>query len=323
MTAEESRPIRIGISSCLLGQAVRFDGGHKRHEFLTDTLGSFVEWVPVCPEVECGLGTPRESMRLVRKDGGVRLLTVRSAVDLTDQMERYAQHRVSELRSEELCGYVLKKDSPSCGLLRVKLYPSADRDNAPDRVGQGLFAAALVRAFPHLPIEEEGRLNDAHLRENFIERVFAYHRLQRLWASRWTLRSLIAFHTANKMTLLSHDELGYRRLGRLVAIGKSLARAELRGRYEAGFMTTLEKLATPGRHVNVLTHMLGHFSDRLEPVARQELLGVVEDYQRGLVPLIAPLTLVRHYIRTLKVEYLLGQTYLDPHPKELMLRNRV
>jgi uncharacterized protein YbgA (DUF1722 family) len=144
-----------------------------------------------------------------------------------------------------------------------------------------------------------------------------------LWATRWTLRSLIAFHTANKMTLLSHDEPGYRRLGRLVGIGKSLPRADLRGRYEAGFMATLEKLATPGRHVNVMTHMLGHFSDRLEPVARQELLGVIEDYRRGVVPLIAPLTLVRHYVRTLKVEYLLDQTYLDPHPKELMLRNRV
>jgi uncharacterized protein YbgA (DUF1722 family) len=200
---------------------------------------------------------------------------------------------------------------------------TADPDAAADRVGQGLFAAALVRAFPHLPIEEEGRLNDAHLRESFIERVFAYHRLTSLWATRWTLRSLIAFHTAHKMTLLSHDESGYRRLGRLVAIGKSLERAELRGRYQAGFMTALERLATPGGHVNVMTHMLGHFSDRLESVARHELLGVVEDYRRGLVPLIAPLTLVRHYVRTLKVAYLLGQTYLDPHPKELMLRNRV
>jgi uncharacterized protein YbgA (DUF1722 family) len=190
-------------------------------------------------------------------------------------------------------------------------------------LGRVCSPTALVRAFPHLPIEEEGRLNDAHLRENFIERVFAYHRLQRLWASRWTLRSLIAFHTANKMTLLSHDEPGYRRLGRW---WRSASRSRARscaGRYEAGFMTTLEKLATPGRHVNVLTHMLGHFTDRLEPVARQELLAVVEDYRRGLVPLIAPLTLIRHYVRTLKVEYLLGQTYLDPHPKELMLRNRV
>src|SRR4029077_7975293 len=215
--------------------------------------------------------------------------------------------------------YVLKKDSPSCGLFRVKLYPSVDRDAAPDRVGQGLFAAALVRAFPHLPIEEEGRLNDARLRESFIERVFAYHRLQSLWATRWTLRSLIAFHTANKMSLLAHDEPGYRRLGRLVATAKSLPRAELRQRYEAGFMTVLEKLATPGRRVNVMTHMLGHFRHRFETLARQELLGVIDDYRRGLVPLIAPLTLVRHYVRTLRVEYLLGQTYLDPHPKELML----
>ncbi len=315
--------LRIGVSACLLGREVRFDGQHKRDAFLVDALGPFVELVPVCPEVEVGMSIPREPVRLVGAAKGPRMLGQRSGDDWTARMTAFSERRVGALARESLSGYVLKKDSPSCGLLRVKLYPSADANAAPDRVGQGLFAAALVRAFPHLPIEEEGRLNDAHLRESFIERVFAYHRLQSLWATRWTLRSLIAFHTANKMTLLSHDEPGYRRLGRLVALGKSLPRAELRARYETGFMTTLEKLATPGRHVNVMTHMLGHFTERLEPVARQELLGVFEDYRRGLVPLIAPLTLVRHYVRTLQVEYLLGQTYLDPHPKELMLRNRV
>jgi uncharacterized protein YbgA (DUF1722 family) len=269
------------------------------------------------------MSIPREPVRLVGTGKSPRMLGQSSGEDWTARMTVFSERRVGELARESLSGYVLKKDSPSCGLLRVKLYPSADRDAAPDRAGQGLFAAALVSAFPHLPIEEEGRLNDAHLRESFIERVFAYHRLQRLWASRWTLRSLIAFHTANKMTLLAHDEPGYRRLGPLVAIAKALPRAELRRRYEIGFMTTLKKPATPGRHVNVMTHMLGHFSDRLETVARQELLGVFEDYRHGLVPLIAPLTLVRHYVRTLKVDYLLGQTYLDPHPKELMLRNHV
>lgn len=315
--------LRIGVSACLLGREVRFDGQHKRDAFVVDALGPFVELVPVCPEVEAGMSIPREPVRLVGPVKSPRMLGQRSGDDWTARMTAFAEKRVTELARESLSGFVLKKDSPSCGLLRVKLYPSEEREAPPERVGQGLFAAALVRAFPHLPIEEEGRLRDAHLRESFIERVFAHHRLQSLWATRWTLRSLIAFHTANKMTLLAHDEPGYRRLGRLVALAKSLPRAELRERYEAGFMTTLAKVATPGRHTNVMTHMLGHFTERLEPVARQELLGVIEDYRRELVPLIAPLTLVRHYVRTLQVDYLLGQSYLDPHPKELMLRNHV
>jgi uncharacterized protein YbbK (DUF523 family)/uncharacterized protein YbgA (DUF1722 family) len=299
-------PIRIGVSACLIGREVRFDGQHKRDGFLVDALGPFVEFVPVCPEVEVGMSIPREAVRLVRgadePDVTVaRMVGQKSGDDWTGRMQSYSAKRVVQLRKEALSGYVLKKDSPSCGLVRVKVYPS-DKPKAPaERVGQGLFAAALTRAFPHLPIEEEGRLNDAHLRESFIERVFAYHRLQELWATRWTLRSLIEFHTANKMSLLAHDEPGYRRLGRLVATGKSLSRAELRERYEAGFMTTLEKMATPGRHVNVMTHMLGHFTDRLEPVAHQAILDVIEDYRRGLVPLVAPLTILRHYVRTLKV----------------------
>ena len=176
------RPIRIGISSCLLGEAVRFDGGHKRDTFLTETFARFVEWVPVCPEVECGLGIPRESMRLVRTDNGVRLITVKTAVDLTDQLETYAQRRVAELESENLCGYVLKNDSPSCGLERVKIY---DARNVAAKSGRGIFAASLVERFPNLPVEEEGRLSDSRLRENFIERVFAYWRLQGLLTGKW------------------------------------------------------------------------------------------------------------------------------------------
>src|SRR5580692_4846995 len=198
--------LRIGVSACLLGREVRFDGQHKRDAFLVDALGPFVEFVPVCPEVEVGMSTPREPVRLAGAASGPRMLGQRSGEDWTARMTAFAERRVGALARESLAGYVLKKDSPSCGLLRVKLYPSAERDAAPERVGQGLFAAALVRAFPHLPMEEESRLNDAHLRESFIERVFAYHRLQSLWVTRWTLRSLIAFHTVNKMTLLSHDE---------------------------------------------------------------------------------------------------------------------
>lgn len=325
--AETSSPLRIGVSACLLGREVRYDGQHKRDAFLVDELGPFVTFVPACPEVEVGMGIPRETLRLVRvgprgADAAATRLVSRSGEDWTARMTAFARARVKALAREDLAGYVLKKDSPSCGLLRVKRYDEAAPGDA-ERDGQGLFAAELRRAFPHLPIEEEGRLHDARLRESFIERVFAYHRLRALLAGRWTMRALVAFHTRHKMELLAHDEPGYRRLGRLVAGGKALPRDELRARYEAGFMEALAKAATPARHTNVLMHMLGHFSDRLPPEARQEVLAVIDDHRRGLVPLVVPLTLLRHYVRVLKVAYLLDQTYLDPHPRELMLRNRV
>jgi len=322
--ASEAAPLRLGVSACLLGQPVRFDGQHKRDGFLVDELGPFVTFVPVCPEVEVSMTVPRETLRLVRAGEAARLVA-RSGEDWTARMTAYARARVAALAREELSGYVLKKDSPSCGLERVKRYDESEAGVPPNvaRDGQGLFAAELRRAFPHLPVEEEGRLQDAKLRDNFIERLFAYHRLRALWASRWTQRSLVEFHTREKMALLAHDEPGYRRLGRLVATGKTLPREALRARYEAGFMEALGKLATPARHVNVLTHMFGHFSAELSAEARQEVLSVIEDHRKGLVPLVVPLTLLRHYVRLLKVDYLAGQTYLEPHPKELMLRNRV
>jgi len=314
------RPIRIGISTCLLGEPVRFDGGHKRDAFLTETFGRFVEWVPVCPEVECGFGTPREAMRLVRAGPGVRLLTVKTSIDLTEAMERYSRSRVAALADEDLSGYVLKKDSPSCGLERVKVY---DRHGTPARGGRGLFAAALVEAFPHLPVEEEGRLADPRLRDNFIERVFAYWRLRGLFASRWTVGDLVRFHTAHKLLVLAHAPERYRRLGRLVAGARGMARRNLEQRYVAGFMDALAELATTRRHTNVLQHMAGYFKDRLDAASKRELAGTIDDYRRGLVPLVVPLTLIRHHARTLDVAYLAGQTYLEPHPKELMLRNHV
>ena len=208
-----------GISSCLLGEGVRFDGGHKRDTFLTETFGRFVEWVPVCPEVECGLGTPRESMRLVNVGNRVRLLTGKTAVDLTDQMSQYSQRRVEELASEGLCGYVLKKDSPSCGMERVKIY--GDHKVAV-KSGRGIFAASLLERFPNLPVEEEGRLSDPALRENFVERVFAYWRLRGLFGSKWNVGALVGFHTAHKLILMAHSPDAYQRLGRLVARAKSI-----------------------------------------------------------------------------------------------------
>jgi len=319
-TLDVARPIRIGISSCLLGEAVRFDGGHKRDSFLTGTFGRFVEWVPVCPEVESGFGTPRPAMRLVREKGNVRLLTVKTAVDLTAPMVTYAERRVAELSSENLSGYVLKKDSPSCGLERVKIY---DPNGVPARTGQGLFASRLAERFPDLPMEEEGRLSDPRLRDNFVERVFAYWRLRGLFGGRWNVGALVRFHTAHKLVLMAHSPAAYQRLGRLVAGARSVARKDLERTYTAAFMAALKMVATPRRHANVLQHMVGYFKDRLDPASKVELLAAVEDYRRELVPLIVPITLLRHYVRIHDVEYLAGQVYLDPHPRELMLRNHV
>jgi uncharacterized protein YbgA (DUF1722 family)/uncharacterized protein YbbK (DUF523 family) len=315
-----SPPIRIGISACLLGEEVRFDGGHKRDQFLTTILAPHVEFVPVCPEVEMGLGTPRETLRLVRQGGGLRMVTTRTAIDHTEGMNRWSAKRLSELEREDLSGYVLKKDSPSCGMERVKTYGD---DGPPTRNGRGLFAAALLASMPLLPVEEEGRLSDATLRENFIERVFAYRRLKELFSGRWTVGGLVAFHTAHKMALLAHSTTAYQELGRRVAGAAKAPRAALRHEYETRFMRTLTIPATRARHTNVLQHMAGHFKKALDERSRRELADTIDEYRRGMVPLVVPLTLIRHHVRMLDVPYLAGQTYLEPHPRELMLRNHV
>lgn len=316
-TCSRAAPIRVGISACLLGERVRYDCGHKRDPFLVETFGRFVEWVPVCPEVEAGFGVPREPMHLRRVGNAVRLITTRTGIDRTAALRRYADLRVAALAAQDLSGYVLKKGSPSCGMERVKVYgPSG-----PVAAGRGLFAEALLRAFPHLPVEEEGRLNDLRLRENFVERVFAYHRLRILFRGSWTAGDLLAFHTAHKLQLMAHSPRLLGSLGRLIAERQSLPRPKLRRMYESQFMEALSTLATRRRHVNVLQHMLGYFSDSLDRGAREEVLDLVEQYGRGLVPLIVPLTLVSHHVRRLSISYLQGQTYLEPHPRELMLRN--
>jgi uncharacterized protein YbbK (DUF523 family) len=216
-------PIKIGVSSCLLGAQVRFDGGHKRNDFLVETLGNFVEFVAICPEMEIGLGVPRETLRLVRSEASdsVSLVTTKTGIDLTDRLRSYAERRVVALTKEKLCGYVLKKDSPSCGMERVRVYGSS---GTPARDGSGLFAATLMRCYPNLPVEEEGRLNDPRLRENFIERVFAYQRMRSFFSSRWTLGGLVQFHTAHKLTLMAHSPKAYAELGRFVANAQRLVR---------------------------------------------------------------------------------------------------
>ncbi len=320
MSEPATPPIRIGISACLLGEKVRYDGGHKRDLYLVETLGQYVEWVPVCPEVEMGLGTPRETLRLVRIGEGVRMIMTKTGQDHTEGMRAFAERRVRELAKQDLCGYILKKDSPSCGMERVRVF---DTNGVPAKAGRGLFGEALLKHFPNLPVEEEGRLSDPRLRENFIERVFAYNRLKVLFAGRWKAGDLVQFHTAHKLLLMAHSPKAYANLGRFVAEAKKTSRHELHDQYETEFMKALREAATTRRHTNVLMHILGYFRELLDADSRGELLALIEDYRCGIVPLIVPITLIRHYVRRFEVAYLSGQIYLDPHPKELMLRNHV
>ena len=322
MVKETSAPPRIGISSCLLGEKVRFDGGHKRDRFLTDIFGPFVDWVAVCPELEVGMGIPRPSVRLVGKTDAPRMIQDKSGRDFTDLMQSYSKKRVRELSRLDLSGYILKKDSPSCGMERVRVYPEAT-GKAPAREGRGMYAAVLLDAWPLLPVEEEGRLCDLRLRENFIERVFAYRRWQDLVAARKSIGALVAFHARHKFTLMAHSETHMRRLGKLVAAAKGKPLAAVYDEYGQAFMEALGQHASVKKNVNVLQHLMGFFSERLEPGERQELAGLIRDYHRHLVPLIVPITLVRHYVKKFDVTYAADQIYLEPHPKELMLRNHV
>jgi uncharacterized protein YbgA (DUF1722 family)/uncharacterized protein YbbK (DUF523 family) len=316
----EGSEIRVGVSACLMGDEVRFDGGHKRNAWLRDVLGPFVSYLKVCPEVGIGLGIPRETLRLERADGELRMVAPKSGSDRTRAMRRYAKARVRALRKEDLSGFVLKKDSPSCGVFRVRVY---EGEGPPRKDGRGLFAEALMEGMPLLPVEEEGRLNDPRLRENFIERVFAYRRLKDLFSSRWSRGALVRFHSREKMLLLAHDASTYRELGRLVARAKEVERAEMRELYCRRFMEGMQRIATTRKHTNVLQHMAGHLKKLADSEDRQELARVIEDYRKGLVPLIVPVTLLRHHLRVHRVTYLEDQSYLRPHPKEMMLRNHV
>jgi len=312
---------RVGISQCLLGDEVRYDGGHKRDVFLTDVLAPFVEWVPVCPEVEAGLGTPREAMHLAGDPDSPRLLTIRTKVDHTDVLKDFSQRRVQELREHDLDGYIFKKNSPSCGVHRVKVYSEKGH---PGKQGRGIFSAALQEAFPLLPVDEEGRLNDAPIRENFIERIFCYRRWKtQVQQKRISRGTIVQFHTRHKYLLLTHSRSHYHELGRLVAKAGQYTPSDLATRYGTVFMDALKTKATVRKHVNVLQHLAGHFKKQLSTIERAELQETIQDYHRYLTPLTVPLTLIKHYVRILAVPYLLDQVYLNPHPKELMLRNHV
>jgi uncharacterized protein YbgA (DUF1722 family)/uncharacterized protein YbbK (DUF523 family) len=312
--------LRLGVSSCLLGRKVRYDGQHKRSAFLVDVLGAFVEWVPVCPELEVGMGVPREPIRLVGTAAAPRLVAERSGIDHTEAMLRFAERRVRELETLGLDGWVTKKDSPSCGLERVRVH--AARGGPPRRDGVGMFARALTARLPLLPVEEEGRLNDPMLRESFVERVFGYARWKAAVRHGMRRGDLVALHTAHKLALMAHSPAAYRALGAIVGGLSKGSPARAVEAYGRGFMEALRVPATRGRHANVLQHMLGYFREALSAEDRIELADAVTDYARGHVPLVVPLTLFRHHVRTCGIAWLAAQTYLDPDPKELMLRNR-
>jgi uncharacterized protein YbbK (DUF523 family)/uncharacterized protein YbgA (DUF1722 family) len=332
MARAQELPLRVGVSRCLLGERVRYDGGHKHDRFFTEALARYVEIVPVCPEVEVGMGTPREPIRLVELGGQIHLRGVRSETDHTSAMREYARQRVRELSELELCGYVLKSDSPSCGLQRVKVWQGASSSGTPTsrrggaagegvRRGIGLFAEALIEGMPHLPVEEETRLAEPRLRENWVERLFAYHRLRSLWSRRWQIHDLVAFHRANKLALMAHSPGANRRLNELLEYARLLTRSELRSRYEEQFMAGLRTIATPARHARVLKHTAARMSASLASQDRDELANAIDNYQQGRTLLSVPLALLRHHAQQRHgLEEWSEQTYLNPHPQELMLR---
>ncbi|PIQ97845.1 MAG: hypothetical protein COV67_02060 [Nitrospinae bacterium CG11_big_fil_rev_8_21_14_0_20_56_8] len=313
--------IRVGISSCLLGENVRWDGGHKLDSCITTALGPFFEWVPTCPELEAGLGVPREPMHLARQGNTVRVMGRESNRDWTPVLERYNRTRLNELARLDLCGYIFKKNSPSCGLKGVTLY--TDRGTAAGGKGTGLFAAALGERFSGIPAEEEDRLNDPAVREHFIVRVFAFHRLRRLFRSGYSRGALVAFHTASKFLLLAHSRKHYTELGRLVAGAAAHRPAGLRDRYTRIYLEGLARRSTPKKNADVLLHMMGFLKRLLGPDDKREILTAIEDYRRERVPLAVPLTLVRRYVRRFDIQYLAGQLYLNPHSNKLSPGNPV
>jgi len=312
-------PIKVGVSSCLLGEKVRYDGGHKHDRYITDVLGRYFQFVPVCPEVGCGMSIPREAMRLEGDPANPRLVTNKSHLDKTEQMNEFCRSKVVELDDEDLCGFIFKKDSPSSGLFRVKVY----NQGMPARNGSGLFATAVVRHFPLLPMEEEGRLNDPHIRENFIERVYTCRRWKDFLRDRKNVGSLVEFHTTHKLLIMAHSPRHYREMGTLVAHGKEMPLDLLLVSYEELLMEAMSLHATVKKQTNVLLHIMGYFKKELTPIEKAELREIIDQYHDHLVPLIVPITLLKHYVRKYDQPYLKGQIYLNPHPGELMLRNHV
>ncbi|MDH5649019.1 MAG: DUF523 and DUF1722 domain-containing protein [Gammaproteobacteria bacterium] len=314
----QGKEIKIGISSCLLGQRVRYDGGHKQHSYIENTLGRFFEFVPFCPEMEIGMGVPREPVRLVRDGESLRCIGVRNPeLDVTEKLTACADGQRSW--HETLCGYILKKDSPSCGMERVKVY----RNDQPERNGSGLYASGLMSNFPDLPVEEEGRLGDPLLRENFIRRVFVLYRWKLLQAQGLSISGLTRFHAQHKLIIMSHNQNAVRSLGNLLARLDQKDLETVAKKYLHELMTTLKITATRQNHTNVLQHIQGYLNKELDKQDKAELAETIDNYRKGLLPLIVPVTLLRHHFRRNPDRYIEESFYMMPHPAELSLLNGI
>lgn len=320
MLSSSRAPIKVGISACLLGEPVRFNGGHKESRLCSETLARHFEFVPVCPEVAIGLGTPRQPIRLVGDPDHPRAVgSVHAELDVTDALSAYGRQVATELH--DICGFVLMQKSPSCGMERVKVYQA--NGHPIEGGGSGLFAHALMQARPDLPIEEDGRLNDPVLRENFLTRIFAYAEWQRLVASGVTRKALVEFHSRYKYQLMATDPVQYKALGRLVAtVGKQPLEA-FAPSYFSQLMAALKKTASRGTHTNVLQHLSGYLKRDLGTQDKQELQRLIDQYREGVVPLVVPMTLLKHHFRRHPDRYVATQVYLQPHPEDLSLRNGI
>lgn len=310
----------IGVSSCLLGNKVRYDGGHQLDRWITDELGKYVDFVPVCPEVECGLGIPREALRLVGTPEDYRLITQKTGIDYTDQMSIWAKRKVEELKTEQLCGFIFKRKSPSSGMERVKIYSP---QGTPVNKGVGIFAKIFMNEFINLPVEEDGRLHDPGLRENFIESIFVMKRWRESLNSGISIKKIMDFHTSHKLLLFAHHEKTYREMGKVVANHDNKNIDELYSTYFNLLTKILKFKPTIKKHINVMQHVMGYFKNDLTSDEKKELLEILDNYRNELVPLIVPITLLNHYVRKYEKQYLKGQWYLSHHPVELKLRNHV
>ena len=313
-----TKPV-LGISGCLTGSAVRFDGGHKRMSFVMDELAQWVNFRPVCPEMAIGLPTPRPALRLIMTTSGETQMRFSHAPheDVTQKMADFTADFLPKIG--DLAGFIVCAKSPSCGMERVRLYD--ENGNRGRKEGVGLFTAALLETWPWLPVEEDGRLHDPVLRENFVERVFALHQLNTLRAKGLSRRALLDFHSRYKLQLLAHDQAGYREIGPFVA---SLHQWEdldaFFVAYRAKLMAILQQSASRKNHTNVLMHIQGYFRDRLNSRQRGELREVILNYRAGLLPILAPITLLKHYLAEFPDSYLLTQNYFNPYPQDLGLR---
>jgi uncharacterized protein YbgA (DUF1722 family)/uncharacterized protein YbbK (DUF523 family) len=321
MTADDSaQDIRIGISACLLGEKVRYDGGHAHAKHVTGLLAGLMDLHPICPEVGCGMGIPREPVRLVGTPESYRLVGRETGRDWTAAMTAWSRKVLDQLAGTRLCGFIFKAKSPSSGMTRIKVYPRSG-GQAISHAGVGLFARLFMERFPLLPVEDEGRLHDVELRTNFFESVFVRHRWNAILDSGRSMKDLIDFHTSHKMLIRSHDVQLYREMGALVAAGKHMVRDDLFGQYEQKLAAAMARKATVRKHHDVLMHIMGYFKKMLTLDEKSECLEILTNYKKGLIPLIVPVTLMNHYVRKYGVTYLREQHYLSPHPLELKLRN--